>query len=194
MRQRIIEHTLKLVGTTGLRKFTMDAIAAELRMSKRTLYMYFPSKEQLLVTCLATWLDRNRLLTVTAGNLVDELCLLHERVRKADRPHLQRCCRDMHQCCVPLYDFFLGRLFAYADACGEQARKDAEAGYLRRDVSSHTVSAVISDYLLRLLTGNELRVPEQSRSLTPEILVVFARGLCTIKGRAHLDRQLKHQS
>lgn len=191
MKDRIIGCTLALLGSGGVRNLKMDTIAAELRISKRTLYMHFTSKDQLLETCLKTWLDRKRLFMSTNGNLIDELCALYAGIRSVELRRVVRCCRELRQCSIPVYQIFLERLFDYADACGVWAERDAEAGYLCRNISRHTVSAVVSDFLIRLFGCSEERMLHRCYFLSPEILLVFTRGLCTIKGRAYLDQRLK---
>lgn len=191
MKERIVGCTLQLLGQVGLRRFTMDMVAAELRISKRTIYLYFASKDELLEACLEEWLRRNRLLVTTGGTLIDEFCTLYAGIRSVDLRRVVRCCRDLRQCCAPVYRAFLVRMFDYAEACGRRAEHDAEAGYFYRTVSRHTVCAVVSDFLVRLFGNDEERLLYRSYPFSPEILVVFTRGLCTIKGRAYLDQRLK---
>lgn len=45
---RIMKYTLDKFFKEGFYKVTMDQLAAELRMSKKTIYKYFPSKEILV--------------------------------------------------------------------------------------------------------------------------------------------------
>ncbi len=47
-RQNIIQYTSKVLFTYGINSLTMDTIAQGLRMSKKTLYKYFSSKEDLI--------------------------------------------------------------------------------------------------------------------------------------------------
>lgn len=47
-REKIIEAAKKLIDRYGFRKFTMDEISSELGMSKRTIYMHFKNKEELV--------------------------------------------------------------------------------------------------------------------------------------------------
>lgn len=194
MKTRIIDCTLRLLGQSGLRNFTMDAVAATLRISKRTLYQHFTSKEQLLESCLTTWFDRRGLFVPAGENLIDELCMLHFGLRTAVSPRELRCCRELRTCSVPVYRLFLERLFDYAEACGTRAAQDAATGYLCRDVSQETISSVVSDFLTRFFFGNDLRPPVRRHTPAPELLLVFTRGLCTIKGRAYLDRRLKNNT
>lgn len=47
-RQKIVKYTSEVLFTYGFNTVTMDTIAQGLRMSKKTLYKYFSSKEDLL--------------------------------------------------------------------------------------------------------------------------------------------------
>ena len=191
MKERIINCTLNQIEVSGLQKLTMDTIASELHISKRTIYQHFQSKEQLLETCLKEWLLRNKLLVPTGGNLIDELCALYTGIQSIDLPQVVHRCSELRKYSAPVHLFFLEQLFDYADTCGVWAERDADTGYLRRNISRHTVSAVVSDFLIRLFGNSEDHLFYRSYLLSPEILIVFTRGLCTIKGRAYLDQRLK---
>jgi len=51
MRERIIRTASALFFEQGIRAVRMDDVAHRLKMSKRTLYQYFPDKEELLLEC-----------------------------------------------------------------------------------------------------------------------------------------------
>ena len=53
MQQRILETTDKLFYGKGIRAVGVDTIAAEIGISKRTLYNYYPSKDALIVAYLS---------------------------------------------------------------------------------------------------------------------------------------------
>ena len=53
MQQRILETTDRLFYGQGIRAVGVDTIAAEIGISKRTLYNYFPSKDALIVAYLS---------------------------------------------------------------------------------------------------------------------------------------------
>ncbi|MBC8376849.1 MAG: TetR/AcrR family transcriptional regulator [FCB group bacterium] len=44
----ILEHGFELIHRDGIRSFTVENLAQDLGMSKKTIYKFFPSKEQLL--------------------------------------------------------------------------------------------------------------------------------------------------
>ncbi|MDK2804077.1 MAG: hypothetical protein PWR23_1081 [Peptostreptococcaceae bacterium] len=57
VREDIVEAAIVLSGINGI-KFTTDELAHELGMSKRTLYKYFSSKEDILHAIIDKFLDR----------------------------------------------------------------------------------------------------------------------------------------
>ncbi len=56
MEQRIIDSTVKQIKQFGLRRFTMDDIARDLGISKKTLYNHYPSKNELL-RAVVEWVE-----------------------------------------------------------------------------------------------------------------------------------------
>jgi len=55
--ERILEFSWFAFNQRGFRKTSMDMVARELRISKKTIYKYFASKEQLLEDCLQRRFD-----------------------------------------------------------------------------------------------------------------------------------------
>jgi AcrR family transcriptional regulator len=64
MRERILETADRLFYGQGIRAVGVDTVAAEIGISKRTLYNYFPSKDDLIVAYLS-----RRLKPVPASDL-----------------------------------------------------------------------------------------------------------------------------
>jgi AcrR family transcriptional regulator len=56
-KQRIVEVASKQFMENGISKVTLDEIATELGMSKKTMYKFFPSKEDLLKTIVHTMMN-----------------------------------------------------------------------------------------------------------------------------------------
>lgn len=56
-RQLIVKTATTMFTQQGCKRITMDDIAKELHISKRTLYEYFDNKEELLVACFQTMSD-----------------------------------------------------------------------------------------------------------------------------------------
>lgn len=58
MRDRILDAAERLLARLGYRKTTMEDLAQEAAISKRTIYLYFPSKEELTLSTIDRIVDR----------------------------------------------------------------------------------------------------------------------------------------
>jgi AcrR family transcriptional regulator len=87
-REQIIQAANALFYGEGIRSASMDAIAAKARVTKRTIYYHFPSKDDLIAACLtardeptfarqAAWLDE------TKGDLPEQVLGLFENLARA---------------------------------------------------------------------------------------------------------------
>jgi AcrR family transcriptional regulator len=59
-KERILQKSHELFMRYGIRSISMDDIAAQLGMSKKTLYQYYTDKEELVDAVLSTLLETNR--------------------------------------------------------------------------------------------------------------------------------------
>jgi AcrR family transcriptional regulator len=59
-KERILEKAHELFMRYGVRSVSMDDIAAQLGMSKKTLYQYYTDKEELVDAVLSEMLEKNR--------------------------------------------------------------------------------------------------------------------------------------
>lgn len=55
----LIEKISRIFFTKGFQKISMDELALTLKISKKTFYKYFPSKEQIVRDCAFTFLKKN---------------------------------------------------------------------------------------------------------------------------------------
>ena len=65
---KIIEHTEEKFFRDGFYKTTMDEIASELRMSKKTIYKFFPSKDDLVHAIAKFFMNRMKNTILPALN------------------------------------------------------------------------------------------------------------------------------
>lgn len=90
MRDKIIQSALKQIGKYGLRKFTMDDIAADLGISKKTVYKYFESKQQMISAVVDDRLEveKTRVLNAveTEGGFLDKFNAVMFFYDKSDAP------------------------------------------------------------------------------------------------------------
>ncbi|GJQ63941.1 MAG: TetR family transcriptional regulator [Melioribacteraceae bacterium] len=67
-KERILEHVITKFLSEGFQKTSMDEIARELKMSKKTIYKHFSSKDELIFATVNNFLNST---SKTIGELVD---------------------------------------------------------------------------------------------------------------------------
>src|SRR5689334_7526023 len=75
-RERILDAAERLLGRYGYRKMTVDDLAAEAGIGKGTVYLSFPSKEEVVLG--------------TVDRIVDAVCDEMARIAAADKPAAER--------------------------------------------------------------------------------------------------------
>src|SRR5205809_6254047 len=75
-KERITEKAHELFMRYGVRSVSMDDIAAQLGMSKKTLYQYYTDKEELVDAVLSSFLENNRKQCIDARQKAENA--LHE--------------------------------------------------------------------------------------------------------------------
>ena len=71
MRDRVLDSAERLMGRLGYQKMTMDDIAREAGIGRRTIYLHFPSKEETALATIDRIVDRlkSRLGELAASDL-----------------------------------------------------------------------------------------------------------------------------
>jgi AcrR family transcriptional regulator len=82
MQERILDTTDRLFYRQGIRIIGVDTIAAEIGISKRTLYNYFPSKDDLIVAFLSR---RLRPIEASDGPPAEQILADFDRLERAMR-------------------------------------------------------------------------------------------------------------
>ncbi|NNU74451.1 TetR/AcrR family transcriptional regulator [Clostridium estertheticum] len=77
MKEIIMKIAAQKIQTYGLRKFTMDEIASELKMSKKTIYKHFKSKDDIILEYFKEIIESDKNYTIESikkdGSLEDKL-------------------------------------------------------------------------------------------------------------------------
>lgn len=98
---KIIEHTEEKFFKDGFYKTTMDEIASEMRISKKTIYKYFPSKDDLIKAITKHFMNRMKDTILPAlnsdknaieklGDLIKILTKASEKISAARMEELKR--------------------------------------------------------------------------------------------------------
>lgn len=191
MRAKIISFTCKLFVRYGIRAVTVDTIAYEMGISKRTIYEQFSSKEEILSECMWQHFACSHLLETGTGRVADELTALYIRMKDVNPVGVSRFCHELYRSYHSLYQKLLGRIHDYALNCSLKTDRDIDDGYIRKDIHRDMVYTLVKSYLMQFFSDIQCRNEKLCEVSSSEIMVIFARGLSTIKGRAYLEQKLK---
>lgn len=187
-RDRIVAGARRHFFAHGFRGVTMDDLALEMSMSKKTLYVHFPSKTALLEAVLEDKLGRAEAdfrQATSSGDFSGQLQALLGCVRAHGEEIQPPFVRDMQREAPELFAkvqarraVLIQRYFGQLFAAGQKA------GRIRKDVGTN--------FLVEMLIGavNGVLHPQKilELGLTPKVaftkvIAIFLEGVATEEGR-----------
>ncbi len=194
-----MNESLELFKKHGINYVTMDSIAANLGISKKTLYNSFQSKEELLSDCLESYLksrrEHNITLVETAGNVIEGMvALLGHAIREISRFN-------------PIFFDELSRYFPQLsrDLIDKQWEKDYDdlSKLMQQGKSQGMILESIHDDILtkaliaqsELISNRDLfPIDRYARTdLFQQIYFTFIRGIATPEGHSILNDVMESQ-
>ena len=193
-KERILAAAFELFFRYGIKSVTMDDIAKHLSMSKKTIYLYFRDKDEVVHTLMERTLEKDRedfhTIAEKALNVVEEV---FEMMRKMNdifstvNPNIFYDLRKYHPQTWDLFHKFKTEFIVeQVENSLEKGKKD---GFVRADVNSK---------LLAKLRGEEIEMgfnsalfpPDKFRILDVQIAFVehFLYGICTLKGHKLINK------
>lgn len=190
IKNRILQKARDYFFKYGFGKVTMNEIATELGMSKKTLYTYFPSKEELLVELLRQM--QNEIETTAERLIADEamdfgqklntlMSLIHAYHSKLDAhflADLQKSAPESWKLCG---HFELERMRKNTSAI---IRQGVEQGIFRNDVNEEVLVVMYTTLMQTMMTPETLRrLPLSTSDLYDAMMKVLFGGVFTNEGR-----------
>jgi len=188
MKSRILEKGAELFFRYGVKTVTMDDIAAELGISKKTIYQHFPDKDSLVFEVVKTFIDQDHAkwneLDRLYSNVIEKMFKSFEMTKDLITKMNPRLLFEIQKYHTKAYQLFLEHgeksinQYLIADF-----KKGAQFGYFRSDIDF--------EFLARL------RMAEVNLAFNPEfypnnklplfetqlvLLDIFMRGILTEKG------------
>lgn len=200
VKERIQGKALEMFMRYGIRSVSMDEIAGQLGMSKKTLYQHFVDKDQLIEAVVSDDVRRGEQDCLsscrTAENAVEEVFILMQSVLKQ--------IREMNP--VVVYDLqkFHPRAFKHFEKHKNEfilsmVKQNMERG-IREELYREEISIdILSRYRLESMFipfNMDVFPPSKYEvaSVTREIMVHFTYGIATPKGFKLIQKYLKEYS
>lgn len=195
MKDKIIEHSTRMFARDGLKAVRMDDIAAEIGVSKRTIYEHFEDKEALILASLDYFHGRmhafNDELTRDAGNIIAEYLLLMEVYdSQVDATH--RLMGDAHKFYPRLYEQFIRE---HSQTGLQRLRLKIEQGirdgWLIPTLNIELAMIVVGHSMYGAIKAEGLGDSGATRREAFKFFVThFMRGIATQKGIELIDKKL----
>ncbi len=197
MKNKIIQKSVDLHFQYGIKNVTMDQIAKELGISKKTIYQYFENKTELVQQTVAYIFD----LIQTE---IDKICLMklnpYEEllsVRKLIGEILNKSANVPHYQLKKYYPEIADKLeekkFKSIMECLEHnLNKGIKAGYYKKDLDKEFIKRMYFSNSMSL--GNPKLFPPElfDRQKTMDLFMkMFLGGISTKKGRKKLKEVLE---
>jgi AcrR family transcriptional regulator len=190
LRERIIEKAMQEFSMHGIRAVKMDDLAADLGISKRTLYEIFKDKETLLLEGIREYYERKReyLFDYAEENrdvmeiVLESYRMKVEEVRSVNPafyqdlikyPKVTRFMKESQEASRTAFLDFMNR--------------GVEDGYFRKDVNYQLVPHIF-DALGQHVLNNSLLQQYSVEELYSNFFLIALRGFCTDKGQRAIDQ------
>ena len=200
MKERILSKTADLFMRYGIRSITMDEIAANLGISKKTIYQFFTDKEALVYAVIEQEIGKNEI--ECANFRIDALDAIHEIFSAVE--NLDELLRYTN----PLFLYDLEKhhprayqkirdfkyQFLYA-ATTENLRRGTEEGLYRPDFNHDIVAK--NRIESAFLVFNPDVFPQGKYSISEvnfELALLFLRGVVTDTGKQLIEKYTKERN
>ncbi len=197
MKDKIISKATHLFLKLGFKSVTMDDIANEMCISKKTIYKYFCNKEILIVESTATMTDTiyKTINEIVAKdhNAVEENFEIVKMIKEmfvsietSPSYQLKKHYPEIHEKLTEKLQLECNTLFQ------QNIEKGIQQGLYRSDIN---ISTYVYFYYALVFTINENTSSEkEAKKLELDALEYHIRAMATPKGIIELDKHLKNTS
>jgi TetR/AcrR family transcriptional regulator, cholesterol catabolism regulator len=193
----VVEKINELLIRYGLRSITMDDIARELGISKKTLYVLFASKADLVQKVNQWFLQKQKheMLHICSMNCnaIEEILKIYEFIVHSLKERHPSLIFDMQKYFSESWNDFLEykNEFIFKSVC-ENLQKGIDEGLYRPDLN---VPVIAKLYVSRIDTILDTRIfpPQQFPFgvVMHELFIYHIRGLVTPKGLKFFEENIK---
>jgi AcrR family transcriptional regulator len=191
---RIIEAATDRFMDAGLYKVTMDEIASDLRMSKKTVYKFFPSKEDLLKAIVHTMLKKveSEVQAITTSEkpfeekFISILNLVGKILRRLSRPFMTDIQRFAPGLWIEIETFRREKVFSKIQQIFRQAKKE---GVFREDLDPDLFFLVLTTAVQGIMNPHVLsQQPFSAEEAFKGIFRILYEGALTDEARKRVQQ------
>lgn len=194
-RQKTIQESIRLLNNLGYKAVTMDRIAAELHISKRTLYEIFPNKEELITACIEQVHKELELSRLEVEKATQEPLLVSLYLIRSTAMHISRYARFMQE--TKLYypeimkEVAVKKSAQFIENIRHMLSEAQKNHDLRDDVDVDTAIKILNAFFSRCNTESPISEQEKNR-LMSETCYILLRGLMSVAAIERYESKTPH--
>ncbi len=194
LRQHILEAATHAFHTKGIKAVRMDDIANMLSVSKRTIYEIYDNKEQLLMETVIhehESFEQHMLSYAMTGNhhVIDIVLEFYRTQMKTLSDMTPNYYVELHKY-PKVVDWLEQKHKEKEEKSMMFFRQGISEGYFRTDANYELISA-IGNASLNYIMEHQLYKQYNLKRIFKDVVMLFVRGFCTLKGIKELDRQIE---
>lgn len=186
--EKILKTSLGLFFKYGIKHVTMDDIAKELGMSKKTIYQFYKEKDDLVSQLCVIELKAQEFqfdeMNRTAKDPIHEIMMISDKMRVMMQNINPMFFLDLQK----FYPAAFKRFQEFKENCAYRnilvnIKKGIEQGMYRPDLDPEFVARLRLAQIDMLMFGNYFSYEKVSFAKTHELVLdIYVFGICTVKG------------
>mgnify|MGYP000745969869 CR=1 FL=1 len=196
LEREMVNGALSLFNKFGIRSVTMDDVAREMAISKKTLYKYFENKADLVNKCVMTIFDQVHSCMMeihsSAQNSIDELFDIDNVIRQIMKDHNPGLHFQLHkyypQTAKAMYE---GRRELINKMIEENIDNGKRDGLYRDNMDTELITHLYCSKMESIPEDKELMMKKfHTKEVKRQALEYHIRGIATPKGLKYLEKKL----
>ena len=198
-KEKIVNGALELYMRMGVKSVNMDEVATNLGISKKTLYVYFDNKQDLVNHCFQKHYDLvSEMINTSAAqfeNAIDELFAIDEScslVMKQTNPYLLGELKRYYPNTWALIEQLKQKVLF--NIMKKNLNKGVEQGIYRKEIDVDIIAKLMINRIDALINEEVFPLTHYDfRKLLTEIRIYHLRGVATLKGINYLEQKINEE-
>ena len=198
-KEKIVNGALELYMRMGVKSVNMDEVATNLGISKKTLYVYFDNKQDLVNHCFQKHYDLvSEMINTSAAqfeNAIDELFAIDEScsiIMKQTNPYLLGELKRYYPNTWALIEQLKQKVLF--NIMKKNLNKGIKQEIYRKEIDVDVIAMLMINRIDTLINEEVFPLTQYDfRKLLTEIRIYHLRGIATIKGINYLEQKINEE-
>lgn len=198
VKERIAREAATMFVRNGIKSITMDDIACNLGVSKRTIYELFKDKNELLTECLeyhiSVNMSENRKILAESQNMIEAMLKFLKRGTEAMEEINFSFFTDLQKHHPKVYkDVIVANRHKNIHFTVAMLQRGIDEGVFRSDIKTELVAITLREQIDLMAKPDIFPYSKYSKSeVFTSIIINFTRGISTPKGTELMDELLRN--